>query len=908
MSQPALKAMEAEDLVMAAVPDPAPTAPALAERLAAEMTERWQRGERPLTEDFLAQHPQLWQQPEAAIDLVYEELLLRQQHGLDTTAADLLRRFPQWRRQLDVLLRCHQLLELGLAPPVFPAPGEALGDLRLLAELGQGSRGRVYLATQPALADRPVVVKVTPRDGREHMTLARLQHTHIVPLYSAQDDPARNLRVLCMPYFGGTTLAQLLQNLAGRPVAERTGRQLLEALDRGRHASAETLPARGAARDFLARASYVQAVCWVGACLADALQYAHERGLVHLDVKPSNVLLAADGQPMLLDFHLARPPLAPAAPAPEWLGGTHAYMAPEQQLALEAVRRGQRLPAAVDGRADVYALGLLLYEALGGPVPVPAGGPPRLERLQPVVSMGLADILHKTIRARAAERYADAAAFAADLRRHLKNLPLQGVANRSWAERWRKWRRRRPHALRLLGMLLAVLLAAAAVVVLQVFSFGDRLDEAQAHLERGQLLRAGGQYGGAVAILRHGLDVAQGLPFHADLRRQLSEELRLALLQEAQAELELERQQRASGQLADAVATLRRGLNRLNDLPGHQDLRALFQDELRLTEKTAVALDLHQLVERLRFHYGEMAGSGRQQWQREAPRLAALWEMRGLLTQALPSDLAPALCQQVQEDLLDLAVLGSDLNTRWALDKRAAAREALDVLTTAEALLGSSRMLCRERQRHAEILGRTAAAQAAAQCAAELPPRTAWEHYALGRSLLRDKRLEEAAVLLHRAVLLEPGGLWPSFYEGVCAYQRARYEDAVAAFTACVALNPAGARCFANRGLAHAKLGRPDRALADYDQALRLEPSLMAAALNRGVLHLEARRYDEAAADFQRALEGGLTPGLAYYQLALAHRGRGDRPATMASLRLSLQHEPHPAEAHQLLQQLQRQP
>src|SRR5207302_5302468 len=117
---------------------------------------------------------------------------------------------------------------------------------------------------------------------------------------------------------------------------------------------------------FLAQATYVEAVCWIGACLADALHYAHERGLLHLDPKPSNALLAADGQPMLLDFHLARAPLAAGGPAPSGLGGTPGYMAPEHQAALAAVAGRHDVPAAVDGRADVYGLGVLLCCAPGG--------------------------------------------------------------------------------------------------------------------------------------------------------------------------------------------------------------------------------------------------------------------------------------------------------------------------------------------------------------------------------------------------------------------------------------------------------------------------------------------------------------------------------------------------------------
>src|SRR5687768_10842491 len=126
----------------------------------------------------------------------------------------------------------------------------------------------------------------------------------------------------------------------------------------------------------LAHVSYVQAMCWVTACLADALQFAHERGLVHLDLKPSNVLLAADGQPMLLDFHLAREPVKPGGPLPESFGGTPPYMPDEQQAALVSMRDGRPPDVAVDGRADVYALGAMLYEALGGQLQAAADLPP----------------------------------------------------------------------------------------------------------------------------------------------------------------------------------------------------------------------------------------------------------------------------------------------------------------------------------------------------------------------------------------------------------------------------------------------------------------------------------------------------------------------------------------------------
>src|SRR5437016_12633906 len=162
-----------------------------------------------------------------------------------------------------------------------------------------------------------------------------------------------------MPYYGGVTLAQLLEWLRPWPVAERTSQQLLELLDRARAAAAVSSPAQGPGLQLLARFTYVQALCWIAACLADALQYAHERGLVHLDLKPSNVLLAADGQPMLLDFNLSQGPLLAEAKAPERFGGTVDFMSPEQKQALAAFRDGRSAPALVDGRSDVFSLGLI---------------------------------------------------------------------------------------------------------------------------------------------------------------------------------------------------------------------------------------------------------------------------------------------------------------------------------------------------------------------------------------------------------------------------------------------------------------------------------------------------------------------------------------------------------------------
>jgi serine/threonine protein kinase/Flp pilus assembly protein TadD len=844
-------------------------AEALAAQLAGEMTHRWRQGERPLVEDFLTRHPELWEYPAAAADLIYEELCLRQEHGPEVPVEQVLRRFPQWRPQLEVLLDCQRLLGPRRAAPQFPAAGEFLGDFLLLAELGGGARGRVFLASQRSLGDRPVVLKLTaceaPTAGetQEHLSLARLQHTHIVPVYSVQDHPARGLRALCMPYFGGTTLAQLLGVLRSQPPARRTGQDLVDALDGVQAAALVIAPAPltlasppgggearvrgGPMRPALAGASYVQAVCWIGACLAEALQYAHERGLVHLDLKPSNVLLAADGQPMLLDFHLARGPIHPEAGEPPWLGGTAGYMSPEQQAALEAVQEGREVPRPVDGRSDVYSLGVVLYEALGGALPGAGGRLLPLHQRNAQVSIGLADVVGKCLAGDPGDRYSHMAALATDLRRHLAHRPLAGVRNRSLAERWRKWRRRRPYGVALAGMMLAVIAAAGAVAIGAASHLSERLQQARTALNDGQTQMDGGEWEGAIRTLRHGLDVARDLLVERDLADKLERRLHLA------------ERARAAAHRATAAGTL------------------------------------HQLADRARFLYGADHLSSAD-LRRLEPSCRAFWENRGRILERLRPDGVAALEPAARDDLLDLAILWADLPVRLAspAEVEEAHRKALTVLAEAEVLVGSSPVLDAERKIHGALTS-----------PAERAPTTAWEHYALGRSLLRSGDLERAAEEVERAVRLQPQGLWPNFYQGLCAYRQDRYADAVTAYSVCIGAAPEAAGCFYNRALAFDALGRAEQALRDYDQALRLDPTLAVAALNRGMLHYRAQRLGAALDDLERARELGADPAAVSFDLALVHLARGEQTAALNDLRQALRHDPHHRDARKLYDRLQ---
>src|SRR5262249_47190850 len=110
----------------------------LAERLAVEMAEAWERGGRPLARHYLDGHPELGESPPSAARLIYEEICLREGLGQEVSWEAMLERFPRWRGELEILLDCHQLVATAVpGSPAFPEVGDTLGDYRLLVEVGR---------------------------------------------------------------------------------------------------------------------------------------------------------------------------------------------------------------------------------------------------------------------------------------------------------------------------------------------------------------------------------------------------------------------------------------------------------------------------------------------------------------------------------------------------------------------------------------------------------------------------------------------------------------------------------------------------------------------------------------------------------------------------------------------------
>ncbi|MFO0949942.1 MAG: protein kinase [Isosphaeraceae bacterium] len=449
----------------------------------------WARGAEPQVEDYLSRLRA--DRPEHRVELIFEAFLLAEEAGLDPSPEAYVARFPDDARALERVLALHRgfsssRLRLCMGPNL-PEPGDEIGPYRLVRELGRGGLARVFLAEQADLDDRLVVVKVSNRVTPEPRLLARGAPAHIVELcwHGLVDGGALNpVHAL----HGGATLAQVLQDRRGaeRP-RPRTGREFLDELDavsapeHPRPASART------SRELIAGLSYPRAAAWVVARLAEALDFAFDRDVIHGDVKPSNVLMTAHGVPMLLDFNLSVGCRDGVDDGPgEDLGGTLAYMAPER-LSNLAGPGELPLPTTADRhRSDIYSLGMLLLELLTGKPPelprqegqaVPLkelasayvvsrrqGGAVMIRASQASVAGGLRAILERCLNPDPSLRYRRAADLAADLDCWRNDLPTPYTREPGPLHALARWSRRRRIALVIGSLLLAFSATACAAL------------------------------------------------------------------------------------------------------------------------------------------------------------------------------------------------------------------------------------------------------------------------------------------------------------------------------------------------------------------------------------------------------------------------------------------------------------
>ncbi len=716
----------------------------------------------------------------------------------------------------------------------LPKAGEMLSGFVLRHELGRGAFARVFLAEQADLAGRPVALKVSAIAGCEPQTLAQLQHTSIVPIYSVHEEPARGLRAVCMPYFGGAPLSAVLQGMFTAAPRPLHGADLVRALaaasspvvlptrvapppspyplppgerdswqpsplgGEGRVRGADTPPLTDEGPlATLSQLSYVRAAAWVVLQLAQAMHHAHQRGVLHRDIKPSNVLLCADGLPMLLDFNVAQDVASLQTQAMVVLGGTVAYMAPEQLRAV--AERDLNLARTVDRRADVYSLGMVLFEMLTGRNPFDLSGSysPVLSQLEvlarergltvlsprahrPDVPWGLESIVRKCLDPDPEQRYQYGEHLAEDLRRFLEDRPLKYAPELSWPERGRKWLRRHPR--------LTSSAAVAAVAALLLAGTGTALVAV-----RGRLTHT-----------------------HEELQ-----------IQNAQAN------RRTFEEGTTKALCL---VNTLVEVRDH------LQEGVRVCEKT---LRVFNILDRA-------------DWQSGSE-----WRL-----------LSAADRQRLAEDARELLLLLAAARVRAAPGEPAVLRAALALLDRAERIegLGPSRGLAEARADYLGQLGEATAAEGARAAAQAAEPASAREHYLLAAAIVRGARGKDdyrrAIAALTAALRLDDRHYWAWVQRGICHFEVGDLTAAAGDFGHCVGQWPDFAYGYYNRGYVLDRAGSKAAALADYGEALKRDAGFAPAYVSRGLLHLDAQRHDAALADLQKAHELGQDD-------AALHAGRG---------------------------------
>jgi serine/threonine protein kinase/Tfp pilus assembly protein PilF len=942
-----------------------------------ELLERCRRGERPALTDYVGRYPALAEE----IRELFSALVLMEDVRPGPPAAA---EGSPLDRAGDVPFR--QLGEYRLVREI------GRGGMGVVYEAEQESLGRrVALKVLPPEAVRDP--RYLQRFQREARAAARLHHTHIVPVFGVGEDQGTHYYV--MQYIEGRPLGEVLAELrrlraaqggaaperaaadvgagagphlsaaAGAPSSVEVARSLWEGRFRaappqeaaapidpdgvtartdGCTPPAPQVPGSSAADAGAASTSsplsdphrpYAKGVAHVGAQVAEALEYAAGQGVLHRDVKPSNLLLDVWGNVWLTDFGLAKASGTPDLTRTGDLLGTLRYMAPE------------RFGGRADVRSDVYALGLTLYEALAlRPAFHEAGQmqliqqittaePPRLDRLNPHLPRDLVTVVHKAMAKDPSDRYQTASALAEDLHRFLEDRPIAARRLSVLEQAWR-WCRRNRTGAGLLAALLALLLLAAGGGVWLVQQQAER--RAEAARQEQELRKEVGTALAQAARLRQGFHFGQGRELLEQAQQRLApagpDDLRR---QVDQALGDLELAQRLDAARLQAATIVEGGKL---DLAGAERLYAAVFAEAELGQEgddsAALAARVHHSAVR-----AELVGAlddwasickepARRAWlltvvrgadpdpARDRLRQPELWRDGAALTRLarevraaeLSPQLATALGRALRESggdaeqLLSAAqahfpndfwlnfYLGGTLYDAKRWDEALGYyRAALAVRPDAVAVHNSLGLTMKAKGKLDEAIDHY-------QDALRLDPKYAWAHDNLGVALQAKGKLDEAIDHSQQALRLDPKNALIHYNLGTALYAKRRVDEAIDHYQDALRLDPKLAQAHNNLGNALSTKGQLDEAIDHYQHALQLDPKHAYAHYNLGRALYTKGQLDEAIDHYQHALRLDLKHAHAHNNLGIALYAKGRLDVAMTQFQHALQLDPKHVDAH----------
>jgi Tfp pilus assembly protein PilF/serine/threonine protein kinase len=737
---------------------------------------------------------------------------------------------------------------------VSERPGTIIGPYKLMEQIGEGGMGLVFVAEQQPVRRKVALKVIKPgmdtrqvvaRFEAERQALALMDHPNIATVHDGGQTAGGR------PYF-------VMELVKGVPITRYC--------DDNRLATRERLE------------------LFVPVC--EAVQHAHQKGIIHRDMKPSNVLVAShDGKPVVkvIDFGVAKAvgqQLTDKTVYTQFaqLIGTPLYMSPEQ-AGLSSLD--------IDTRSDIYSLGVLLYELLTGTTPFdaerfhtvacdemrriireeePARPSARIstlgqaaatvsanrlsdpKKLQRAIRGELDWIVMKALEKDRNRRYETASAFAADVRRYLADEPVQARPASAWY-RLRKFVRRNRTTLAPAALLLTVVLLGAIAAAWSLEARSAR----RAETER---------------AVKAALTQAE------------------TLLEEGDKQAEHPERWRATAQLAQEAVERARGLLAAG---GGIDELAAEVDRVRVAAAAAAA-DSGLLVEVDRIRLERAPVNGLFDDAPLAPRYAELLRGYGV-DLAAPEEAAARV-----RDSRVRAALVAALEHWWSITSDAAERRRLD-----EVLQAVEPQATAFREQWRAAAGRRDG-PALARLARELAPEDlpASDLVRLARALIHAEEWTAAELLLRAGQERFPGDFWLNHDLGLVLYKQdpARAEEAVRYLTAALALRSDSPGVFSDLGaVLHAK-GDEEGSIRCYRAALRIDPQYAPAYYNLGRALQIKGDVEGAIREYRRALELDPQYASAHYNLGNALRIKGDVEGAIGEYRRALELDPRNARVH----------